>query len=163
MTEHEASDVLPAITTTDGIELSPASIEKPIPSVHVWGEAKALIRDVLFAALTAVLLVVFIIQPVKVEGTSMLPRLHDGERIFVNKFVYAGNDLPWAGFSIGRPIARGDVSRSCRKLMARTTPSGARNTTHRNGVPKIAWMSNGEPATRNAITPVVARPRVIHR
>jgi len=109
VTEHEASDVLPAITTTDGIELSPASIEKPIPSVHVWGEAKALIRDVLFAALTAVLLVVFVIQPVKVEGTSMLPRLHDGERIFVNKFVYAGNDLPWAGFSIGRPIARGDV------------------------------------------------------
>ena len=27
-------------------------------------------------------------QPVKVEGTSMLPRLHDGELIFVNKLVY---------------------------------------------------------------------------
>jgi signal peptidase I len=38
----------------------------------------------------AALLVVFVVQPVKVEGTSMLPRLHDGERIFVNKLIYYG-------------------------------------------------------------------------
>jgi signal peptidase I len=32
--------------------------------------------------------VVFLYQPVKVEGTSMLPELRDSERIFVNKFLY---------------------------------------------------------------------------
>jgi len=47
----------------------------------------------------ATLTVVFVVQPVKVEGTSMLPRLHDGERIFVNKMVYYG--LP--------KIRRGDI------------------------------------------------------
>ena len=109
VTENDATDALPGITSTDGIDMIPAGSERPVPSVHVWGEAKALVRDVLFAALTAVLLVVFVIQPVKVEGTSMLPRLHDGERIFVNKFVYAGNDFPTSRFSIGRPIQRGDV------------------------------------------------------
>jgi signal peptidase I len=45
-------------------------------------------RDVFFAIGTAVLIVVFLYQPVKVEGTSMLPELVDQERIFVNKFIY---------------------------------------------------------------------------
>jgi signal peptidase I len=38
--------------------------------------------------LIAVVLIVFIYQPVKVEGTSMMPALTDQERIFINKFTY---------------------------------------------------------------------------
>ena len=57
------------------------------------GELKNWVRDIIFAALTAVLIVVFVIQPVKVEGTSMEPRLFDQERIFVNKFVYRIADI----------------------------------------------------------------------
>src|SRR5260370_34294419 len=45
----------------------------------------------------------FIIQPVKGEGTSMLPYLHDGERIFVNKLVYY-DDYRWAP-----KLYRGDI------------------------------------------------------
>ena len=30
----------------------------------------------------------FLYQPVRVEGTSMLPRLEDRDRLFINKFVY---------------------------------------------------------------------------
>jgi signal peptidase I len=56
----------------------------------LWAEARLLLRDLLFALMFAALLVVFVVQPVKVEGTSMLPRLHDGERIFVNKLIYYG-------------------------------------------------------------------------
>ncbi|HUQ32058.1 MAG TPA: signal peptidase I [Pyrinomonadaceae bacterium] len=65
----------------------------------LWAEARLLLRDLLFALMFAALLVVFVVQPVKVEGTSMLPRLHDGERIFVNKLIYYG--LP--------PLQRGDI------------------------------------------------------
>ncbi|HZS46478.1 MAG TPA: signal peptidase I [Blastocatellia bacterium] len=54
----------------------------------VWPEVKSLARDVAFAAITAILIVMFVVQPVKVEGTSMLPQLENGERIFVNKFIY---------------------------------------------------------------------------
>ena len=51
---------------------------------HFWGEARLLFRDLVFALMIMALVLVFVAQPVKVEGTSMLPRLHDGERIFVN-------------------------------------------------------------------------------
>jgi signal peptidase I len=57
---------------------------------NLWSESRLLLRDLLFALMFAALLVVFVVQPVKVEGTSMLPRLHDGERIFVNKLIYYG-------------------------------------------------------------------------
>jgi len=46
------------------------------------------IRDLAFSVLLAVILIVFIYQPVKVEGTSMMPALTDQERIFINKFTY---------------------------------------------------------------------------
>ncbi|HEV2708467.1 MAG TPA: signal peptidase I [Pyrinomonadaceae bacterium] len=57
---------------------------------HFWAEARLLVRDLAIALMIAALVVVFVVQPVKVEGTSMLPRLHDGERIFVNKLIYYG-------------------------------------------------------------------------
>ena len=52
------------------------------------GEIRGWARDVFFAIGAAILIVVFLYQPVKVEGTSMLPELVDQERIFVNKYVY---------------------------------------------------------------------------
>jgi signal peptidase I len=46
------------------------------------------LRDILVAAVASVLIITFLYQPVRVEGTSMLPRLEDSDRVFVNKFVY---------------------------------------------------------------------------
>jgi signal peptidase I len=60
----------------------------------------AWIRDLAVSVLIAVVLIVFIYQPVKVEGTSMVPALSDQERIFINKFTYR--------FGIGS-IERGDM------------------------------------------------------
>lgn len=34
------------------------------------------------------MVILFLYQPVKVEGTSMMPALEDQERVFINKFVY---------------------------------------------------------------------------
>jgi signal peptidase I len=111
--EHDAREALPTVTTEDGPAAVPGDSAQPPPqlvqSVPVWGEVRALVRDLIFAALTAVLLVVFVAQPVKVEGTSMLPRLHDGERIFVNKFLYSLDGWPSERFSIGRKVERGDI------------------------------------------------------
>src|SRR6267142_593446 len=61
----------------------------------LWSKARLLLRDLIFALMIAALVVVFVVQPVKVEGTSMLPRLHDGERIFVNKLIYY-DEYSWA-------------------------------------------------------------------
>jgi signal peptidase I len=48
----------------------------------------AWLRDLAFSLVFAVVLIVFLYQPVKVEGTSMMPSLTNEERIFINKFVY---------------------------------------------------------------------------
>jgi signal peptidase I len=45
-------------------------------------------RDLLVSAVASVLIITFLYQPVRVEGTSMLPRLEDRDRLFINKFVY---------------------------------------------------------------------------
>jgi signal peptidase I len=42
----------------------------------------------LVSAAASVLIITFLYQPVRVEGTSMLPRLEDHDRLFINKFVY---------------------------------------------------------------------------
>src|SRR5512146_27563 len=65
-----------------------------------WAGALAWMRDLAFSVLIAVVLIVFIYQPVKVEGTSMMPALTDQERIFINKFTYR--------FGIGT-VERGDM------------------------------------------------------
>ena len=56
-------------------------------------EVRSWMRDVFFAAMTAILIVIFVVQPVKVEGTSMQPELSDQERIFVNKFLYHFSEI----------------------------------------------------------------------
>jgi signal peptidase I len=45
-------------------------------------------RDLIIATVASVLIITFLYQPVRVEGTSMLPRLEDRDRLFINKFVY---------------------------------------------------------------------------
>ena len=73
----------------------------PASSVRtsIWS-ALSWVRDLAFSVLIAVILIVFIYQPVKVEGTSMMPTLTDQERIFINKFTYH--------FGLGN-IERGDM------------------------------------------------------
>jgi signal peptidase I len=46
------------------------------------------LRELTLGVVLAVIVILFIYQPVKVEGTSMMPSLVDQERIFINKFVY---------------------------------------------------------------------------
>ena len=46
------------------------------------------LRELTLGVILAVVVILFIYQPVKVEGTSMMPSLVDQERIFINKFVY---------------------------------------------------------------------------
>src|SRR4030081_3293761 len=64
----------------------------PLPVVAVWA------RDLLVSLAISAFIIIFLYQPVKVEGVSMMPGLEDQERIFVNKFVYR-----W------EPIERGDI------------------------------------------------------
>ncbi|HKD05578.1 MAG TPA: signal peptidase I [Bryobacteraceae bacterium] len=68
---------------------------QPLPNPIVEAERTpyglaplSLLRDIAISIVLAVILIVFIYQPVKVEGTSMMPGLNNEERIFINKYEY---------------------------------------------------------------------------
>ena len=88
-------DVAPAIPDP-GIfvpaAIAPRRKQSAVDLISMW------LGNLVVSLLTAAFIVIFLYQPVKVEGTSMLPGLEDQERIFVNRFVYRLE-----------PISRGDV------------------------------------------------------
>lgn len=70
----------------------------------LWSEGFKLLRDIFLIIVVFILFGVFFVQPVVVEGTSMLPQLHDGERLLVNKLVYYRiQSVSWGH------IERGDI------------------------------------------------------
>jgi signal peptidase I len=71
----------------------PTVAARALTTVAAWG------RDLFISVVLAVLVILFLYQPVKVEGTSMMPALVDQDRIFINKFVYR----------FGGEIRRGDM------------------------------------------------------
>src|SRR5271155_5689833 len=75
-----------------GSEQEPRPPLRTATGIGVW------IRDLIISLAISAFIIIFLYQPVKVEGVSMMPSLEDQERIFVNKFVYR-----W------EPIQRGDI------------------------------------------------------
>src|SRR5262250_515136 len=55
---------------------------RPATLLSAW------VRDLVISLGISAFIIVFLYQPVKVEGTSMMPSLDDQERIFINTFVY---------------------------------------------------------------------------
>jgi signal peptidase I len=70
-------------------QLAPSATNGRSTPLHsLRSEIRVWTRDLLIAIGLALVIIVFLYQPVKVEGTSMAPLLSDQERIFINKFVY---------------------------------------------------------------------------
>lgn len=88
------TDETPAMEQTGG---APKTAAPPKES-SFRRELRAWTRDLLLAIGLALVIIVFLYRPVKVEGTSMAPLLEDQERIFINQFVYRFE-----------PVQRGDV------------------------------------------------------
>lgn len=77
---------------------SPIAVAQSIRPSRVMPVMAVWLRDLIISLAISAFIIIFLYQPVKVEGTSMMPGLDDQERIFVNKFVYRLE-----------PIQRGDV------------------------------------------------------
>jgi signal peptidase I len=91
MADQENSPQSLAEPTAEPVD-KPGLPSRAVPLLSVW------IRDMVISLAISAFIIVFLYQPVKVEGTSMMPSLQDQERIFVNKFVYRLE-----------PIQRGDI------------------------------------------------------
>jgi signal peptidase I len=81
-------------TVTETPAPQPAAPRPALVSIIAW------FRDLMLSVLIAVLVILFLYRPVKVEGTSMMPTLLDQERLFINQFSYK--------FGLG-DIKRGDT------------------------------------------------------
>ena len=66
----------------DALQPPTSKATRSCPVLAVW------LRDLVISLAISAFIIIFLYQPVKVEGTSMMPSLDDQERIFVNKFVY---------------------------------------------------------------------------
>jgi signal peptidase I len=51
------------------------------------------LRDVLISVAVSAFIITFLYQPVKVEGTSMLPMLQNQDRLFINKMAYRVGEI----------------------------------------------------------------------
>src|SRR5271170_6314275 len=78
----DQQDTPPEVDTSAPVAVSAPVKRTLLGSVAHWA------RDLMISVVLAVFVILFIYQPVKVEGTSMMPTLDDQERIFINKFVY---------------------------------------------------------------------------
>jgi signal peptidase I len=88
----------PAPNVTASVPAVPSQApERPRPAFIT---TIAWFRDMMLSVLIAVLVILFLYRPVKVEGTSMMPSLYDQERLFINQFSYK--------FGLG-DIQRGDT------------------------------------------------------
>ena len=75
------------LSPSSNLQTDPTAPVAPAPAPKVTGLGLWL-RDLFVSAAASVLIITFLYQPVRVEGTSMLPRLEDSDRLFINKFVY---------------------------------------------------------------------------
>ena len=91
----ENNEVLPEAVNS---ALDQAAGEAPPVTSSFHRELRAWTRDLLLGICFLVVVIIFLFQPVRVEGTSMAPLISDQERIFINKLVYRFE-----------PISRGDV------------------------------------------------------
>ena len=74
-------------------DTDPANTTSPEPSapgqkIPVQHRMSLWLRDVLISVTASFMIITFLYQPVRVEGTSMLPQLRDQDRLFINKFAY---------------------------------------------------------------------------
>jgi signal peptidase I len=69
------------------------AVDSGAPAKPMRGGALSWARDMVVSVLVSAFIIMFLYQPVRVEGTSMLPMLEDQDRLFVNKLAYRVGDI----------------------------------------------------------------------
>jgi len=70
------------------VEASPIATPVAAPADYSAGKLRIWLRDIIISVVVSYFIITFLYQPVKVEGTSMAPWLHDQDRLVINKFEY---------------------------------------------------------------------------
>jgi signal peptidase I len=73
-------------TQEDGVQAD-GGVSRPKDGMRFW------LRDLVVSLAISVFIIIFLYQPVRVEGTSMLPMLQDQDRLFISKMAYRMGDI----------------------------------------------------------------------
>ena len=79
--------------TNEQDHLGPASPEPRRPQPETRSTVHSWLRDLTISVIVSAFIIVFLYQPVRVEGTSMLPVLEDQDRLFINKLAYRVGEI----------------------------------------------------------------------
>jgi signal peptidase I len=91
--KQEGGDIEPEQRPENGIGEGPEGeapeVKAPMPrmGMHSW------LRDLAVSIAVSAFIIIFLYQPVRVEGTSMLPVLQDQDRLFINKMAYRVGEI----------------------------------------------------------------------
>jgi signal peptidase I len=69
-----------------GLDTPPVDT-RPVGTMRSW------LRDLVVSVAISAFIIIFLYQPVRVEGTSMLPVLEDQDRLFINKIAYRVGEI----------------------------------------------------------------------
>jgi signal peptidase I len=72
---------------TGGAGQAGGADSRPAGVMHSW------LRDLVVSVTISAFIIIFLYQPVRVEGTSMLPMLEDQDRLFINKIAYRVGEI----------------------------------------------------------------------
>jgi signal peptidase I len=79
-------------------------------------ETRYWLRDLILSILLAFIVIVFLYQPVQVEGTSMMPQLENHERIFITALSPSKGAISWfSGIPWIRRSLISNASSACRE------------------------------------------------
>jgi signal peptidase I len=75
------------VTTSAESAAGPTEASKRKSGMQSW------LRDLIVSVAVSTFIIIFLYQPVRVEGTSMLPMLEDQDRLFINKLAYRVGEI----------------------------------------------------------------------
>ncbi len=75
------------VTASADLRDSVGEVRKRKSGMQSW------LRDLVVSVAVSTFIIIFLYQPVRVEGTSMLPMLEDQDRLFINKLAYRVGEI----------------------------------------------------------------------
>jgi len=78
---------------TGTVQSEPENRQQMEPTGQRKGAMHSWLRDLVISVAVSAFIIIFLYQPVRVEGTSMLPMLEDQDRLFINKMAYRVGEI----------------------------------------------------------------------
>src|ERR1700722_13985696 len=93
MTEEAAKGSEDDVQVDEQMEQASGEGPENSPKRQGRGGLHSWLRDLVVSVAVSAFIIIFLYQPVRVEGTSMLPVLEDQDRLFINKLAYRVGEI----------------------------------------------------------------------